>query len=328
MSRKAVITDLSYALGDRTFTVEESAKAQRLISTGEMLKDAGFAQHSIASPAVTAYGLARDAVAKLPAAKLKDVDAILYATCIPDNANAGDPRKFRETRDVKYLMDYSGSHLQADFGMEKAIVFGLTQQACTGLLGALRLAKMLLACEPTFKRVLCLTADRFPDGALYEQAYNLICDGAAAALVEADVEGYEIRTCHQLTNGAMAQANDDETVGHFFNYTGRLVRESLQREAIAMKDIRWIVPQNTNSKAWQILGRLMGFPFESVALKTLGTVGHMISGDNIVNLIALDDSKVIQSGDRLMLLMAGYGLNWQSVILQRTGGGNHGSTRS
>ena len=311
---------MAYALGDQTFGVEESAKRGLTLSPSEVLKDAGFSQHSIASANLSAYQLAYQSVKKLEDPQLKDVDAIVYATCIPVNSNVGSSEKATASRDVKHLMDYPGSHLQADFAMDKAILFGLTQQACTGLLGGLRLAKMLIETEPTIKKVLCLTADRFPEGALYEQAYNLICDGAAAAMVEADAEGYEIQTCHQITNGAMAQASDDETVGHFFNYTSRLVQETLARNESRMPDIRWIVPQNTNSKAWQILGRVLGFPFEKVALKTLASVGHMISGDNIVNLLALDQAGEIKTGDKLLLLMAGYGLNWQSIILQKTGG--------
>jgi len=318
--RQSVITAMSYSLGDQEYSVEESSERGLLISTVEVLREAGFAKHRMAAPGQSAYDLAKRAVSGLGGTeKLKDVDAIVYATCIPHNANLGDADRFRETRDVKFLMDYAVSHLQADFGMHNAIAFGLTQQACTGLLGGLRLAKMLIDTEPSFKKVLCLTSDRFPEGALYEQAFNLICDGAAATLVEADGEGFVIESGHQLTNGAMAQANDDETVGHFFNYTSRLFKESLARIGLGVADLRWIVPQNTNSKAWLILSRLLGFPFESVALHTLGTVGHMISGDNVVNLLSLARSGQIREGERLMLMMAGYGLNWQSIILRKQG---------
>lgn len=318
--RKAVITRMAYAVGESTFSAEDSQTAGRLISPAATLREAGFGKHHLATNGTTSYDLAKRAVAQLESAGLRDVDAIVYATCIPSNMNLGSLGAYADSRDVKYLMDYAGSHLQADFKMDKAILFGLTQQACTGLLGGLRLAKMLIDTEPGIRKVLCLTADRFPTGALYEQAYNLISDGAAAAIVEADGEGFEIVSGHQLTNGSMAQASDDETVGHFFSYTGRLVKECLSRAGITIGDVKWVVPQNTNSKAWQILGRLLGFPLEKVALKTLSTIGHMISGDNIVNLLALQEAGEIKPGDYLLLLMAGYGLNWQSLVLRRTDG--------
>jgi len=55
-----------------------------------------------------------------------------------------------------------------------------------------------------------------------------------------------------------------------------------------------------------------------VFFSTLSTVGHLISGDNIINLRALMDERGIRSGERLLLFMAGYGLNWQCVILEKT----------
>lgn len=78
-------------------------------------------------------------------------------------------------------MDFPASHLHADFGLHRAIVVGLHQQACTGMLGALHLARLMLRSEPETARVLCVTADRFPSDALYEQSYNLIGEKALVA---------------------------------------------------------------------------------------------------------------------------------------------------
>jgi 3-oxoacyl-[acyl-carrier-protein] synthase-3 len=244
--------------------------------------------------------------------------AIVYSTCIPLNANIGDEKMFRSSRDVKYLMDFPASHLQAEYGLDGAFVIGLNQQACTGVLGSLRLAGMLLNSEPEVGRVLCVTADRFPEGALYEQAYNLISDGAVACVVSNTPAAFRLVACHAITNGAMAQATDDETVGSYFNYTHRAIKETLSKANLGMADIDWVVPQNTNRKAWQILARLLKFDYDRVYFPTLSTVGHLISGDNIINLKALIDEQRMKSGERLLLFMAGYGLNWQCVILEKT----------
>ncbi len=215
-------------------------------------------------------------------------------------------------------MDFPASHLQADFGLDRAFVIGLNQQACTGVLGSLRLARMLLTAEPHIERVLCVTSDRFPEGALYEQAYNLISDGAVACVVNNAPGAFRLLACHAITNGAMAQASDDETVGSYFNYTYRVINETLAIAGLGMHNIDWVVPQNTNRKAWQILARLLRFDYERVYFSTLSTVGHLISGDNIINLSALIDEQRIRPGQRLLLFMAGYGLNWQCVILEKT----------
>jgi 3-oxoacyl-[acyl-carrier-protein] synthase-3 len=311
------VDHLSFALGDDTRTVEDAQERGLILSMARDLRDAGFTQHHVCHSQTTAYDLARRAVSNIKE-HVQGTGAIVYSTCIPINANIGDEKRFRETGDVKYLMDFPASHLQSDFELDRAFVIGLNQQACTGVLGGLRLAQMLVKSEPDVDRVLCVTSDRFPEGALYEQAYNLISDGAVACVVTRSPAAFRLIACHAITNGAMAQASDDETVGSYFNYTHRVINETLAKAGLDMGKIDWVVPQNTNKKAWQILARLLRFDFERVYFPTLSTVGHLISGDNIINLKALIDERGVRSGERLLLFMAGYGLNWQCVILEKT----------
>jgi 3-oxoacyl-[acyl-carrier-protein] synthase-3 len=86
---------------------------------------------------------------------------------------------------------------------------------------------------------------------------------------------------------------------------------------MSIKELSWIVPQNTNRKAWQILASLLKFDFAKVYLPTLPEVGHVISGDNIINLKHLQEQNTLQPGERVLLFMAGYGLNWQCVVLEK-----------
>jgi len=310
------VNHLSFALGESAYTVDEAAAMGKISSTAAALKEAGFGRHYVCARTSDAYSLAKRAVEAIDVG-VGDIGAIVYATCIPSNGNLGEEKKVRETGDVKHLMDFPASHLQADFGMERAIVIGLNQQACTGMLGSLRLARALLVAEPEIGRILCLTADRFPEGALYEQSYSLISDGAAACLVSTEPEGFRLVACHGITNGALAIASDDEVAGCYFSYTHCVIQETLAKAGLTINDIQWIVPQNTNAKAWRVLSHLLKFDFARVAFPTLGETGHVISGDSIINIRRLVEENKIRPGDRLLLVMAGYGLNWQCVILER-----------
>jgi 3-oxoacyl-[acyl-carrier-protein] synthase-3 len=315
------VGNLSYALGDEISSVEEAGSKGRLLSKPSVLKDAGFKQHHTCTASTSAYDLAHKVLTQLGDALTSDeqpIGAIVYATCLPLNGTITDDSQFKVSRDVKHLMDFPASHVQADFNLNDALVIGLNQQACTAMLGSLRIAKMLLSTEPDIKQVLCITADRFPPGALYEQSYTLVSDGAAACLVSRQPQAFKIITCHGITNGAMAQASDDETVGSYFSYAHRVILETLHKANLDISDINYVVPQNMNIKAWQILSRLLKLDFERVCFPTLPDVGHVISGDNIINLKHLQDSGQIKSGDRILLFMAGYGLNWQCVILEAT----------
>jgi 3-oxoacyl-[acyl-carrier-protein] synthase-3 len=215
-------------------------------------------------------------------------------------------------------MDFPGSRLQSHFDLSRAVVVGINQQACTSMLGALRVARGLLATEPAWNQVLCVTSDRFPDGSLYEQTYNPISDGAAACLIGREPIGVELVAFHQLTSGGLAYATDDETVGSYFAYTYRLVREITERAGLAVTDVDWVVTQNTHEKAWKILSRTLKVPADRVWCPSMPEVGHVISGDTMINLRLLIDSGRLQPGEWILAVMAGYGLNWQAALLQAT----------
>ena len=313
---QAFVDHLTYALPEQTRTVEETAAAGRTISGAEVLKESGFQQHHICKDGETAYTLANRAVKNIET-ELSGIGAIVYATCIPINGNVGDLSSYQTSKDVKYLMDYPASRLQADFGLDDAVVFGLNQQACTSMLGSIRLAGMMLASEPEISKVLCVSADRFPEDALYEQSYNLISDGAAACIVSNKPGGFRLLAAHGTTNGAMSFASDDETVGSFFSYSHATISKTLSKAHLNIGQIDWIVPQNTNAKAWMVMSSLLKFDFAKVYFPTIANSAHMISGDNIVNLKHLVDAQRVKSGQRVLLFMAGFGLNWQCVILEK-----------
>jgi 3-oxoacyl-[acyl-carrier-protein] synthase-3 len=105
-------------------------------------------------------------------------------------------------------------------------------------------------------------------------------------------------------------------VGSYFNYTCNLVQEALQRAGIGISDIRWVVPQNTNNKAWQILSRLLGLNEPQAYFPSIASTGHVISADNVINLAELAKSEDLKSGDRILTFMAGYGSNWQCALLE------------
>jgi 3-oxoacyl-[acyl-carrier-protein] synthase-3 len=315
----AFVGSFVHALGDQRFDLTSSGAAGRLVSTPDDLTAAGFRWHHVCGKNTTAYDLARTVTAKLAdAGELHDIDAIVYSTALPMNGNVGDVDAWRSTRDIKYLMDFPGSRLQADFDLGDAAVIGVTQQGCTGLLGSLHLARALLAIEEDWQRVLCVTADRLPDGDIYEQAFNLLSDGAAGCVVSRRPGAFRIVAGHHITNGGLGGGGDNEAIGAFFTYVYRLVGETLRKAGLAPTDLDWVVGQNTNVTAWKILGRMLGIPLERIWLPSIGDAAHVISADNIINLQALEEARLVRPHHKLALVVAGHGLNWQCVILEAT----------
>lgn len=305
---------LNYALGDIRQDLATSKKTGHVTSEIQPYLEAGFSHHHMASGSV--YDLAKRAVEPIRP-HLEGTDLILYATCLTLNGNIGAESDFQKTRDVKYLMDYPASHLQADFGLEQASVMGLNQQACTSVIGSLRVGTAMIENDSSINKVLCVTADRFPPGAVYEQTYNLISDGGSACVLSREPAGYRIIAAHAITNGALARANDDEAVGSYFSYTVRLLTEVMQKAKLDMQDLAWLVTQNMNINAWKILSRFLGVDFEKVYFGSIADVGHIISSDNIVNLMWLEKEGKVKKGDKLLMFMAGFGLNWQAVVIEK-----------
>jgi 3-oxoacyl-[acyl-carrier-protein] synthase III len=309
------VSHFASALGSVRQSVEQAEAAGQLFSPAAALRSAGFDSHHRCARDENSYQLAARALAA-SAIDPATIDAIVYSTCLPQGGNLGHVADFDRTGDVKHLMQFPASELQAAFGMHRAFVIGLNQQACTGMLGALRIGGNMLRAEPGLSNILCITADRFPQGARYEQAFNLISDGAAVCLLTRNAPGLRLLDVHHICNGAMVSASDDETAASYFNYSCRLVDEALERLSLRLSDIRWVVPQNTNRTAWKILARLLGLTPEQEYCPSMAACGHVISADNIINLASLCDEASLASGDRILTFMAGYGSNWQCALLE------------
>jgi 3-oxoacyl-[acyl-carrier-protein] synthase-3 len=97
------------------------------------------------------------------------------------------------------------------------------------------------------------------------------------------------------------------------------VTETLARAALTANDLDWVVTQNTNDKAWQVLCRLLRIDFDKIWCPSTPDIGHVISADNIINLEQLIAAGRVRPGDRIALIMAGFGLNWQCVIMEAVG---------
>ena len=309
------LSHFASALGSDAEDLATAASRGRLTSPADALREAGFARHQVCADGEDAYALARRCFAA-SGIEPGRVDCIVYANCIPQNANMAPAARYAQSRDVKHLMDFPATRLQAEFGMDRAFVVGLAQQACTGMLGSVRLARSLLCAEPDLEAVLCITADRFPPGALYEQAYNLVSDGAAACLVSRTAGGFRYLASKHVTNGALGQASDDQTVGGYFTHIHDVVHATLEHAGLTMLDVRFVVPQNTNQKAWHVLSRLLKLSPEQCFIGPLAEHGHVISADNVMNLAALAKSGRVVRGDRVLTFMAGFGSHWQCLALE------------
>jgi 3-oxoacyl-[acyl-carrier-protein] synthase-3 len=180
------------------------------------------------------------------------------------------------------------------------------------------MARALIVAEDDLKAVLCVSADKFPAGRHRDLAYNLVSDGACAALVRRGDGRNRIVECTQVTKGALwdSEEIENEIIAAYFPTATALVERTLAKAGLEMDDIALVIPHNVSLRSWEILGRLIGCPPERIYTENIARVGHTIASDNLLNLRRATESGLIEKGDYLLLFTFGYGSNWACMIVQ------------
>jgi 3-oxoacyl-[acyl-carrier-protein] synthase-3 len=319
------IAGVTYRLPSTALLLDELHARGRLRSAPEMLAGFGFRQAYVAETE-SAVEMAIGAVGDLLAETSVDPDEIgvvLYAGALASSSTlASDPSPdgaALHLPDVTDLFKYPVSRIQAEFGLTRATAVGINQQACASLFSAIRIGRDMLIVEPDLRAALCVAADRFPTHAPREMIYNVISDGACAALLRRNEDRNRIVACGHVTKGALWDASgmENEIIAAYFPTARTVIEATLERAGLAIGDIDWIVPHNVSLRSWEILLGLLGLPPEKLFSDNIARVGHTIASDNLLNLRDLLDSGRLREGDRLLLFTFGYGLHWSCMVVER-----------
>jgi 3-oxoacyl-[acyl-carrier-protein] synthase III len=306
----------------------------------EELKDRGLLNGSVAT--LRSFGfdrvhLAGDesnvAMAICAARKLLDetdtdpdaIGVILYATALSSSATMSDVGTSRgesgpvlQLDDVQDLFKYPASLLQSELDLPNASVMGVNQVGCASIFAALRMARAMIASEDELDSVLCVSADKFPPGKPRDLVYNVVSDGASAALVRRGASRNTIVECAQVTKGALWDGGslENEIVAAYFPTAKSLIERTLAKAGLTIDDIALVIPHNVSARSWEILAKLIGCPRERIYMDNIRCAGHTIASDNLLNLQRATDEGRIEKGDKLLLFTFGYGLNWACMVLE------------
>ena len=175
-----------------------------------------------------------------------------------------------------------------------------------------------MAAEDDLQTILCVSADKFPTGRPRDLAYNLVSDGACAALVRRGGTRNRIVECAQVTKGALWDSGEieNEIIAAYFPTAAALIERTLEKAGLQMDDIALVIPHNVSKRSWEILGRLVKCPPERIYTDNISKVGHTIASDNLLNLQRATESGLVKKGDRLLLFTFGYGSNWACMIVE------------
>ena len=296
----------------------ELAAAGQLESDPALLQRFGFEQVHVAERE-TAFDLALEAGTHLlrdAAVDPSSIDLLLYggAPAVAFDAG-GRPRHAALATTERFR--YPGTRLQYELGLDRASVVGLDSLACSTLLGAVRLARALVASEG-LERVLCVSAELFPCDAGREAIFNCTSDAGCALLVERGAPRNRVVGSAHVTKGYYwdCEALRDEIVASYFPTARHCIERVIADAGWTRDDVRWVIPHNVSLRSWEILLGLTGLPRERLWSANIARRGHTLAGDNFINLADATAAGDVQPGDRLVLFSFGYGAHWSALAVE------------
>jgi len=181
-----------------------------------------------------------------------------------------------------------------------------------------KLAADFLVASPGVRRALCVSSDVLPAGARREILYNVISDGACAALVERDAPQNRLLAWRQVTKGYYwdCAARKNEIVAAYFPTARNVAREALAAAGLAPAAVACIIPHNVSLRSWEVLLGLLEVPREKLFAENIPAHGHVIAADPLMNLKDAAERGRIRRGDRVLVFNFGFGANWCGMVVE------------
>lgn len=316
------IPAMGYYVPPTRRTVGEVVGAGQATSDAAKLTQLGFDSIRVAGE-ITPVHMAIDAVRDLQRRSgydLARIDVIVFAGALATSSvvASDDQPAWGSMHDPVPLFRFPGPCLQAALGIPNAAVIGIAQLACNTFQAAIRVARALILAEPSVNNVLCVAADRFPAGARREIVYNLMSDGACAAVVSRGADTNRILATAQITRGAYwdGSVSHDQLIAAYFPLARRVILEALEAAGLRLGELDHFIPHNLNLKSWEILARIVGIPLAKIYTANIARVGHVVASDNVINLLDASDAGRIKRGDKVALFVMGFGAHWSCSILE------------
>jgi 3-oxoacyl-[acyl-carrier-protein] synthase-3 len=315
------LSALGYYLPPQERSVSDIVNAGRSNSSADKLLALGFERIRIADEETgewMAVAAVRD-LERRTGFDLERVDAIIYSGALgTSSVILSDEADRAEPHDPTPLFRFPGCYLQAELGLPNASVIGVAQLACNTFQAALRTARALLASEPELDHILCVAADRFPRDARREIVYNLMSDGACAAVVSRGHSSNRILSATQITRGAYwdGTVSHDQLIAAYFPLARKAIVDAVERAGIGIDALRLLIPHNLNLKSWSILAQVVGIPLERIYTRNIARIGHVVASDNVINYVDAVAEGRVARGDHVALFVMGFGAHWSCTVVQ------------
>ncbi|PPK68371.1 3-oxoacyl-[acyl-carrier-protein] synthase III C-terminal domain-containing protein [Actinokineospora auranticolor] len=209
-------------------------------------------------------------------------------------------------------------------GLDHALSFTVTHQACaTGLL-AFDVAGRLLAGDPDPDALALVVSGEktfTPDARLVPET-AIFGEGAAAVLVSANGSSDRLLSYTTSIRGDFdGRLIIDQALAARFQYEypallSEVLLAAVDQAGVALDDIALLVPHNVNAVSWRRVCKRIGYPVERVVLDNVPLTGHSFAADPFLNYRTALDTGRLRPGDRYLVGAAGLGATFSAMVFE------------
>ncbi|MGK5594643.1 MAG: beta-ketoacyl-ACP synthase III [Parachlamydiaceae bacterium] len=257
-----------------------------------------------------------------------EIDLILVATLSPD-----------------YLAPSTATVIQGQLGDSITAPAFDIQASCSGFLYGLSVAKAYIE-SGSYKKILFIATEKMTSFIDYQDRNTCVLfgDGAAAAVVAAEGEGWEIGSIELGADGKFCTAGivpaggaklpaSTQTVAersHYFKMDGKevfkhavrrmeqLTKSCLQKAHCKEDEQVWVIPHQANARIIDAVEKGLN---ENVKIfRTVQKYGNTSASSVGIALKELIQEKTFKENDKILLVAFGIGFTWGVTILSKTNG--------
>ncbi len=313
--------------------VLSNADLEKLVDTSDewISSRTGMKERRIAAPEEASSDMGAKAAEKALASAAippSEIDLVLVATSTPD-----------------HLMPSTAAIIQSSIGADRAAAFDILA-ACTGFLYGLSTAKAYVE-SGMYRNVLLVASEKISSYIDYQDRTTCVLfgDGASAAVISCEGEGYSIDSVCLGADGSLAdliiipgggsrlplnekalserqqyfKMSGKEVFKHAVRRMSAAAFECLEKAGLEEEQISWLVPHQANERIIDALAKKFQIPLEKVG-KTVHKYGNTSAPSVAMTLDELITENDIQFGEHLLLVAFGSGLTWGASVITKQQG--------
>lgn len=216
--------------------------------------------------------------------------------------------------------------LSGRLGLDHAVAFTLTHQACASSLLAIDLAGRMLAADGDRDALALVVAGEkaFTRMARIVPETSVFAEASAACLVSQDgprdrLLAYAVESRGEF-DGDPAE-NPDLLPSFQSEYPAALAKviaAAVAGAGLRLDDVSLILPHNVNLVSWRRVCKQLNFPVAKVLLDNVRSVGHGFCADAFINYRTAAARGLLGIGDRYVMAAAGaaLGATFSAMVLQ------------